>query len=259
LVRPPLIARFDLARAATYILATEPARVSMPEHLKPLLVPIHRAGWPFIGIGLALAVALGFVAQPLFWLGLIVTAWVAWFFRDPARMVPQGDELVVSPADGRVVAVAPRVPPVELELGAEPRMCVSVFLSIFDVHVTRAPVAGRLARVAYCPGKFVNAVLDKASHENERQSLRIETTQGESFGLVLIAGLVARRIVRCVEESQDVAAGERVALIRFGSRCDVYLPDGMSPRVVIGQRATAGETILADGRRNQPPLVGRAI
>jgi phosphatidylserine decarboxylase len=231
----------------------------MPEHLKPLLVPIHRAGWPFIGLGLVLAVALGFVAQALFWLMLIVTAWVAWFFRDPARMVPQGEELVVAPADGRIVAVAPRVPPVELELGAAPRMCVSIFLNIFDVHVNRAPIGGRLARVAYCPGRFVNAVLDKASHENERQSLRIETPQGEAYGLVLIAGLVARRIVRAVEEGQDVATGERVALIRFGSRCDVYLPDGVSPRVVVGQRATAGETILADGRRNQPPLAGRRI
>ncbi len=229
----------------------------MPEHLKAVLVPIHRAGWPFIGIGLILSILLGLVAQPLLWLGLLVTGWIAYFFRDPPRVTPEGDELVVSPADGSIVAIAPRVPPAELELGDQPRTCISIFLNIFDVHVNRAPIGGRIARMIYRPGKFLNAALDKASEENERQSLRIETAQGEAYGLVLIAGLVARRIVSFVEPGRSVLAGERIALIRFGSRCDVYLPDGITPLVVAGQRAIAGETVLADGRRNQPLRTGR--
>ena len=229
----------------------------MPEHLKALLVPIHRAGWPFIGIALVLSLLLGFVAQPLLWLGLLVTGWVAYFFRDPPRVTPEGDELVVSPADGTIVAIAPRVPPPELELGDAPRTCISIFLNIFNVHVNRASVSGRVARLVHRPGKFLNAALDKASEENERQSLRIETPQGEAYGLVLIAGLVARRIVSFIEPAQRVRAGDRIALIRFGSRCDVYLPDGITPLVVTGQRTFAGETVLADGRRNQPMRTGR--
>lgn len=229
----------------------------MPEHLKAVLVPIHRAGWPFIGIGLILSILLGLVAQPLLWLGLLVTGWIAYFFRDPPRVTPEGDELVVSPADGSIVAIGPRVPPPELELGDQPRACISIFLNIFDVHVNRAPTGGRITRLVYRPGKFLNAALDKASEENERQSLRIETPAGETYGLVLIAGLVARRIVTFVQQEQSVLAGERIALIRFGSRCDVYLPDGITPVVVAGQRAIAGETVLADGRRNLPLRMGR--
>lgn len=227
--------------------------MKLPEHLKQVVVPIHRAGWPFVAGGLVVAVALGLVAWSLLWLGLLVTAWMAYFFRDPARVTPAGDEIVVSPADGVVQAIVARRPPAELELGPEARTCISVFLNVFDVHVNRAPVGGRITRLAYHPGKFLNAAHDKASDENERQSFRIETAGGEVFGLVQIAGLVARRIVRSVAEGEVVAAGQRVGLIRFGSRCDVYLPDGMAPLVGVGQRAVAGETVLADGRRNQAP------
>jgi phosphatidylserine decarboxylase len=233
--------------------------MKLPAHLQAVAAPIHRAGWPFIGAAAVMALLLGLVAQPLLWLGLIVTGWVAYFFRDPVRVVPVGDDLVVSPADGTVIAVTERRPPPELGLGDAPRTCISVFLSIFDVHVNRAPVAGRITRLAYRPGRFLNAALDKASEENERQSLLIETVHGERYGLILIAGLVARRIVRFVEEGQELAAGERLALIRFGSRADLYLPDGVTPLVAVGQKAIGGETVLADGRRNQPWREGRSI
>ena len=223
------------------------------ENLRQAAVPIHRVGWPFIGGGLVVAVLLGLLFAPLLWLVLLVVAWMAYFFRDPSRVTPQGDELVVSPADGVVQAITARRPPPELGLGATPRTCISVFLNIFDVHVNRAPIGGRITRLAYHPGKFLNAAQDKASEDNERQSFRIETSQGDVFGFVQIAGLIARRIVCAVSEGDVVNAGQRVGLIRFGSRCDVYLPDGYAPLVAVGQRAVAGETVLADGRRNQPP------
>jgi phosphatidylserine decarboxylase len=232
--------------------------MKLPAHLQAVAAPIHRAGWPFIAGALVLAVLLGLVAQALFWLGLILAGWVAYFFRDPDRVVPIGDALVVSPADGTVLTVQPRRPPPELGFGEAPRLCVSIFLSIFDVHVNRAPVGGRIARLAYHQGKFFNAADDKASEENERQCLRIERPNGGGdVGVALIAGLVARRIVGFVEEGATVAAGERIALIRFGSRADVYLPDGMVPMVVAGQKAIGGETVLADGRSNQPWREGR--
>jgi phosphatidylserine decarboxylase len=227
--------------------------VILPEHLRQVVVPIHRAGWPFIAAGVVAAVLLGLLFAPLFWLGLLVTAWMVYFFRDPPRVAPQGDDLAVSPADGVVQAITARRPPPELGLGDTPRTCISIFLNIFDVHMNRAPIGGRIARLAYHPGKFLNAADDKASEDNERQSFRIETPQGDAYGLVQIAGLVARRIVCTVEEGEVVVAGQRVGLIRFGSRCDVYLPDGVAPLVAVGQRAVAGETVLADGRRNQPP------
>jgi phosphatidylserine decarboxylase len=227
--------------------------VQLPPHIQQSIVPIHRAGWPFIAIAAVVAVLLAFVAQPLFWLGLLVTAWMVYFFRDPPRVTPQGERLVVSPADGIVQAIAQRRPPLELELGEAPRTCISVFLNVFDVHVNRAPVGGRVARLAYHQGKFLNAFDEKASEQNERQCLRIETPQGEAFGLVQIAGLIARRIVREVTEGAVLHAGQRIGMIRFGSRCDVYLPDGYTPLVTVGQTALAGETVFADGNRNQPP------
>ena len=223
------------------------------ETLRLVAVPIHPAGWPFIAGGLVVAVLLGLLFAPLSWLALLVTAWMVYFFRDPPRVTPQGDDLVVSPADGVIQAITARRPPPELDLGDAPRTCISVFLNIFDVHVNRAPVGGRITRLAHHPGKFLSAAQDKASEDNERQSLRIETAQGDVYGLVQIAGLIARRIVCAVSEGDVVAAGQRVGLIRFGSRCDVYLPDGCAPLVVVGQRAIAGETVFADGRRNQPP------
>ena len=229
----------------------------LPDYLQRLIVPVHRAGWPFIAGGLLVTILLAWLAGPLLWLGLLPTAWMTYFFRDPPRVTPQGEDLVVSPADGTVQAIALRRPPPELELGEAPRTCISVFLNIFDVHVNRAPIGGRITRLAYHPGRFLNAAHDKASDLNERQSFRIETAQGEVFGLVQIAGLIARRIVRFVEPGAAVEAGQRVGLIRFGSRCDVYLPDGFAPMVAPGQRAIAGETVLADGRRNYPPSAWR--
>jgi phosphatidylserine decarboxylase len=229
----------------------------VPDYLRRLIVPVHPSGWPFIAGGLAVAILLAWLAGPWCILALAPTLWMIYFFRDPPRISPQGEELVVSPADGLVQAIAARRPPPELELGETPRTCISVFLNIFDVHVNRAPIGGRITRLAYHPGKFLNAADDKASDLNERQSFRIETAQGEVFGLVQIAGLVARRIVRSVEEGAVVHAGQRVGLIRFGSRCDVYLPDGFSPLVAVGQRAIAGESVLADGRGNRPPSAWR--
>ncbi|MGD9509547.1 MAG: phosphatidylserine decarboxylase [Geminicoccaceae bacterium] len=222
------------------------------------LPPIHRAGWPFVAIFFLVSLALGWLWQPLFWLGLLATAWCIFFFRDPVRVTPADPALVVSPADGVVVATSARVPPPELELGASPLPCVGIFMNVFDVHVNRTPVVGRVVRRAYHAGKFVNASFDKASDENERQSFRIATADGREVGLVQIAGLVARRIVPFVGEGAQLAAGERVGLIRFGSRCDVYLPQGIVPTVLLGQRTVAGETILADLAGTQVRREGRA-
>ncbi len=227
--------------------------MTMPEHLKGVLTPIHPKGWPFIAGALIASLLLGMLSGFLFWLGLLVAAWMVYFFRDPPRVTPEGAGIVVSPADGMVQAIIKRRPPTEMELGDAPLTCISVFLNVFDVHVNRTPVPGVVTRRAYRPGKFLNAALDKASEDNERQSFRIERADGEVFGLVQIAGLVARRIVGFVDEGDHLHAGERVGLIRFGSRCDVYLPDDVTPLVSVGQRAVAGETVLADGRRAEAP------
>ena len=214
--------------------------------LDQVLVPIHRAGWPFIGIFFAGSVALGFLSPPLFWAGLIVTLWCVYFFRDPQRVTPVRAGLVVSPADGRIQSVGAAVPPPEMNLGEAPLTRISIFLNVFDVHVNRIPLDGRVADLHYRPGTFVNASLDKASVDNERQSVSLETADGRRLGVVQIAGLVARRIVCGLQEGQSVRAGERFGLIRFGSRTDVYLPDGVGPLVAVGQRAVGGETVLAD-------------
>ncbi len=214
--------------------------------LSQVLVPIHKAGWPFIAAFFAAAVAFGLLWDPLFWLGLVATGWCVYFFRDPPRVVPSRPGLVVSPADGRVQAIRRMPPPAELELGDQPVVRVSIFLNIFDVHVNRMPVEGRVKVSHYRPGKFVNAALDKASEENERQLLRVDTADGKALGLVQIAGLVARRIVCEAQPDQDYKSGERFGLIRFGSRVDLYLPPGAAPFVAVGQRAIAGETVIAD-------------
>lgn len=212
--------------------------------LDAVLVPIHRAGWPFIAIFFAASVVLGWLWSPLFWLGLIATAWCTYFFRDPPRTTPIDAALVISPADGVVQTIAHRTPPPELGLGDEELPFIAVFMNVFDVHVNRAPIPGRIVTKAYHPGQFLNASLDKASELNERLSWKIE---GEAtVGMVQIAGLVARRILGFAEEGQVVQAGERVGLIRFGSRVDVYLPSGTTILVQPGQSAIAGETILAD-------------
>jgi phosphatidylserine decarboxylase len=209
-------------------------------------VPIHRDGYKFVfGLGL-LTLLLFLVLPPLGWLGAIATAWCVYFFRDPDRVTPHRAGLVVSAADGKIVGVGQASPPREFALSAEPLTCISVFLSIFDVHIVRAPVSGRITKSAYVPGKFLNAELDKASEENERRALLIGTPEGGRVGIVLIAGLVARRIVTFVNEGDSVRAGERIGLIRFGSRVDVYLPADATPLVAVGQMAIGGESVLAE-------------
>ena len=223
------------------------------ESMRRIFVPIHREGYPFIAIGLVLALVLGhWVWAPLGWLFAVLTLWVCYFFRDPVRVTPLRDGLVVSPADGRVSMIVTAVPPAETGLPPEPMTRISVFMNVFDCHVNRAPVSGRIVGQVYTPGLFLNAELDKASEDNERNAVVIETS-GLRIGVVQIAGLVARRIVTFVREGDEVAAGQRIGLIRFGSRVDVYLP--LSAQILAGldQMALAGETVLADLRGEEGP------
>jgi phosphatidylserine decarboxylase len=177
---------------------------------------------------------------------LILTAWCAYFFRDPDRVTPVKEGLIISPADGVVQSVGQAVPPAELEMGEAPRVRVSIFMNVFDVHVNRVPVDGKIIRQAYTPGKYLNAALDKASEENERHALLMETASGKEIAFVQIAGLVARRILCWAVDGSEVQAGERFGLIRFGSRVDVYLPEGVHSQVCVGQRAVAGETVIGN-------------
>lgn len=213
---------------------------------------IHPEGRKFAVISGAITVFLyAFVAHSLGWVGIGITIWVCAFFRDPIRAVPQGEGVIVAPADGLVTMIEPVVPPREMQgedgLGPEPLIRVSIFMSVFDVHINRAPIAGTIARVVYIAGKFLNASLDKASEENERQHILVRGPDGTCIGFTQIAGLVARRIMPFVRPGDMVAAGQRVGLIRFGSRVDVYLPADAAPLVALGQRSIAGETVL--GRR----------
>lgn len=222
-------------------------------------VPIHPDGYKFVA-GAALATLLLFlVLPPLGWLGAIATAYFAYFFRDPDRTTPSRKGLVTSAADGKVAAIADVAAPNELQLGRETLSRISVFLSIFDVHIVRAPVAGRIIRSHYVPGAFLNAELDKASEENERRALVIETESGEKVGVVLIAGLIARRIVTFVGEGASVARGERIGLIRFGSRVDVYLPACSELIAEVGQTAIGGETVLARFVGREEELTVRSV
>ena len=209
------------------------------------LVPIHREGWPFIAAFGGATILLGLFSTTLFWIGLILTAWCAYFFRDPERITPVDDRLVVSPADGVISAVGPAVPPSELGLGNVEMTRVSVFMDVFSCHVNRAPVRGRIVKIEHRAGKFLNAELDKASSENERNGLVIESPNG-TVAAIQIAGLVARRIVCWAEAGTNIGIGERFGLIRFGSRVDVFMPRAAALRVAVGQTAVAGETILAE-------------
>ncbi len=221
--------------------------------IRSVLVPIHREGWKFIAIFAIATLVLFWVAEPLGWLGVILTCWCAYFFRDPPRVTPTREGLLISPADGVVQMIERAVPPEELGMGSDARTRISVFMNVFDVHVNRSPIDATVMTVAYRPGKFLNAALDKASIDNERQSLRLKLTNGKEIAVVQIAGLVARRILCEAREGQVYKAGERFGLIRFGSRVDVYLDDGMVPLVVTGQRCIAGETVIAeDGATEQP-------
>jgi phosphatidylserine decarboxylase len=221
-------------------------------------VPVHREGWRFVAIFAAVALFFFWLRwTPVGWIAVILTLWCAYFFRDPERVTPLDHSLVISPADGVVSSVVSVIPPPELDLPREPHTRISVFMNVFDVHINRSPLDGRITRLAYIPGAFLNAELDKASEDNERQALTIESEMGPAIGVVQIAGLIARRIVKFVGEGDSLHAGQRFGLIRFGSRVDVYIPDGVAPIVAVGQRAIAGETILADLERKGAALPSR--
>jgi phosphatidylserine decarboxylase len=238
--------------------------------IREVLVPIHPDGWKFIALFAAVTLVLFLVFPTLGWIALMATMWCVYFFRDPWRVTPLRAGLVVSPADGRVVSIAPAVPPVELGMGPTPMMRIGIFLNVFDVHVNRVPLGGKIVKLAYHNGKYLNASLDKASDENERMAIRIAPADSGADGaagaasgtgdlaVVQIAGLVARRIRCDLREGQDVITGQRFGIIRFGSRTDVYLPAGAVSTVVVGQHAIGGETVIGDTRSSEPPRHGVA-
>jgi phosphatidylserine decarboxylase len=228
----------------------------MVDLLKPILVPIHRDGWRFIAAFAVVALILAVIAAPLGWIGAAFTLWCIYFFRDPPRVTPTRAGLVVSPADGVVQMIQRALPPPELGLAPQPLLRVSIFMNVFDVHVNRVPTDGSVTALAYRAGKFFNASLDKASELNERQAVRLGLPDGRDIVLVQIAGLVARRIRCDLRQGQGVRAGERFGLIRFGSRVDVYLPEGVAPLVAVGQTAVAGETVVADLTGGEGPRQG---
>ncbi|MBL6429997.1 MAG: phosphatidylserine decarboxylase [Maritimibacter sp.] len=208
--------------------------------------PMHPEGRRFVAIFVVVTVGLFLISGFLGWIGVGLTVWCYYFFRDPERVTPLRPGVVVSPADGIVSLIEPAVPPVELGMPDVALTRVSVFMSVFNCHVNRVPVTGEIAAIAYRPGKFFNASLDKASVDNERNSLRIRMTDGRNLAVVQIAGLVARRIVCFVKVGDTLTTGERFGLIRFGSRLDVYLPEGVEPIVALGQTMIAGESVIAE-------------
>ena len=225
--------------------------------LETFIKPMHKEGIRFVAAFAAATVLLFLLWEPLGWIGVGLTVWCYYFFRDPRRAVPQNAGLMVSPADGVVSLIERAVPPPELGMGPDPLMRISVFMSVFNCHVNRAPIAGRISEISYRPGKFLNASLDKASVDNERNSLRIDMADGRSIAVVQIAGLVARRILCFATKGQDVRTGERFGLIRFGSRLDVYLPEGVEPQVALGQTCVAGETVIATIGQDSPQRMAR--
>jgi len=225
--------------------------------LGTFLKPMHPEGYRFVGIFAAITLVLFLVWEPLGWIGVGLTVWCYYFFRDPKRSVPLADGLIISPADGVISLIEPAVPPAELGMGPEALTRVSVFMNVFNCHVNRAPIAGKVVAIAYRPGKFFNASLDKASSDNERNSLCLELPDGRQIAVVQIAGLVARRIVCFVQQGKVLNTGERFGLIRFGSRVDVYLPNGVQPMVALGQSMVAGETVIADLASTAPRRMAR--
>ncbi|HUB46336.1 MAG TPA: phosphatidylserine decarboxylase [Acetobacteraceae bacterium] len=220
--------------------------MSLADDIHHALPPPHPAGWPFIAGG-TLLIVLGLIfGHWLFWIGLIFTLACVFFFRDPERVPPGRPDVILAPADGRVAAIAPRTPPRELGMGATPRWCVSIFLSVLNVHVNRVPADGTVTRIAYRHGTFVNASLDKASEANERNAIALRLPDGREIAVVQIAGLIARRILCTLSEGDAVHAGARLGLIRFGSRTDLYLPEGVRPLVVEGQTMIGGESVIAE-------------
>ena len=229
--------------------------MSVVQSIREAMVPVRKEGYPFIAAFFIAAVLLGMIWDGLFWIGLGLTLWCAYFFRDPERIVPFDDRLAISPADGIVTMITRAAPPPECEAGTDEMTRISVFMNVFSVHVNRAPVRGKIIKVVHKAGQFLNAALDKASDENERNTLVIDGPNGTVVS-TQIAGLVARRILSWVDQGQNIQFGERYGLIRFGSRVDVYLPEGYLPRVSVGQTAIAGETVLAEfGGEPSSPLI----
>jgi phosphatidylserine decarboxylase len=226
--------------------------------LRKVLAPLHSDGFKFVAAGAIATLLLFLLWAPAGWLAAIATSGIGYFFRDPWRVTPTRPGLLISPADGIVVSIAPAVPPPEIAMGDAAVARIGVFLNIFDVHVTRAPIGGRVAALRYKKGRFVNASLDKASEHNERMAIRIAPPEGPEVAFVQIAGLLARRIVCDLREGQQVATGQRMGMIRFGSRVDVYCPPPYVPMVVLGQRMVGGETVLADRLAQEPPRQGVA-
>jgi phosphatidylserine decarboxylase len=224
----------------------ERALMSVIKSIRGQLAPIHPQGYPFIGVAALAALILMWLWPPLGWFATLVTLWCVYFFRDPERVTPTREGVIVAPADGRISRVAGAVPPPELGLGTLPLLRISVFMSVFDCHVNRSPLAGRIERMVYRAGKFLSADLDKASEDNERNAFVIAAANGTRIAVIQIAGLVARRIVPFVREGETVGAGQRIGMIRFGSRVDVYLPEGTRALVAEGQTAIAGETVFAE-------------
>ena len=230
--------------------------MSISNSIRAQIPPIHPEGYPFIGSFALASLILFWIWTPLGWIGTVLTVWCALFFRDPVRVTPVREGIVVSPADGRVSMITQVLPPAELGLGDRPLTRVSVFMSVFNCHVNRSPITGRIEKIVYKAGAFLNADLDKASELNERNCFVISTATTR-IGVVQIAGLVARRIKCFVREGATVGAGDRIGMIRFGSRVDVYLPEGLRPLVAEGQTAVAGETVIADLRAGVKELTFR--
>jgi phosphatidylserine decarboxylase len=226
--------------------------------LRRFLAPLHPDGFKFVAIAVVATLLLFLLWAPAGWAAAVVTLWMVYFFRDPWRVTPTRPGLLISPADGIVVSLAPATPPPELAMGDAAVVRIGIFLNIFDVHVTRAPVGGRVAAMRYTKGRFVNASLDKASEHNERLAIRVAPPEGPDIAFVLVAGLVARRIVCNLYDGQQVATGQRIGIIRFGSRVDIYCPPPYVPMVVAGQRMVGGETVLADRLAEEPPRQGIA-
>jgi phosphatidylserine decarboxylase len=226
--------------------------------LRRFLAPLHPDGFKFVAAGVVATLLLFLLWAPAGWIGAIATLWMMYFFRDPWRVTPTRPGLLISPADGIVVSIAAATPPAELAMGDMAVVRIGVFLNIFDVHVTRAPIGGRVAAMRYTKGRFVNASLDKASEHNERLAIHIAPPEGPDVAFVLVAGLVARRIVCNLYEGQQIGSGQRIGIIRFGSRVDIYCPPPYVPMVVAGQRMVGGETVLADRVTEEPPRQGVA-
>ena len=214
--------------------------------LNTFIKPMHREGIKFILIFSVISLILFFIYIPLGWVGIGLTIWCYYFFRDPKRTIPVRDGLLVSPADGVISLIEKTMPPPELDIEKEELTRISVFMNVFNCHVNRSPIAGKVMEINYRPGKFFNASLDKASVDNERNSLVLQIPDGRQIVVVQIAGLVARRIVSFVKPKQTLRIGQRFGLIRFGSRGDIYLPTGVQPLVCLGQTMVSGETVIAD-------------